>query len=63
MVFIEIHQLCSFWRAPLARRWRVAASVLDGSGVALEVVLFDREGALVGRADLAEIGHSRNRLR
>ncbi len=43
--------------------WQVAAAVLEGSGTALEVVLFDRTGALVGRADFAAVGHARNRLR
>ncbi len=45
--------------------WRTAASVLAGSGVALEVAVFDRAGALVGRAPFAPVhGASlpRNRL-
>lgn len=30
--------------------WRTAAAVLDGSETALEVLIFDRQGALMGRA-------------
>ena len=33
--------------------WHTAAAVLDGAGIELEVVLFDRGGALVGRAPFA----------
>ena len=36
-----------------AGAWRVAAGVLDHPGIALEVVVFDREGRLMGRADFA----------
>ena len=46
-----------------AQAWRVAADVLDGTGTMLEVVLFDRDARLVGRADFAAVGHSRNRRR
>jgi cobalt-precorrin-5B (C1)-methyltransferase len=35
--------------------WQVAAEALAGSGSALEIVLFDREGALVGRAPFAPV--------
>ena len=37
--------------------WTVAARVLEGSGVALDVAVFDRSGALAGHAD-AKIAHS-----
>ncbi|MGI4745683.1 MAG: cobalt-precorrin-5B (C(1))-methyltransferase [Janthinobacterium lividum] len=50
----------------IARRaWTVAAEVLRGTGTSLEIVLFDREGALVGRTDFAPVdaAHSLNRLR
>jgi len=30
--------------------WRTAAEVLDGSGIVLDIAVFDREGRLVGRA-------------
>ena len=45
--------------------WGVAADVLRGSGTLLEIVLFDREGRLVGRSDFAaaDTAHSRNLLR
>ena len=45
--------------------WGVAAAVLRGSGTLLEIVLFDREGRLVGRSDFAGVdaAHSRNLLR
>ncbi len=33
-----------------ARAWATAAPVLRGSGAALEIVVFDRDGALMGRA-------------
>jgi cobalt-precorrin-5B (C1)-methyltransferase len=33
--------------------WRTAARVLEGTDIALEVVLFDRDGQLVGRAPFA----------
>ena len=36
-----------------AGAWRVAAGVLDHPGIALEVVVFDREGRLMGRAEFA----------
>ncbi len=50
------------------RAWTVAAAVLAGSGIALELVLFDRDGVLRGRADFQPVGgsfdgHSRKRLR
>lgn len=35
--------------------WRTAAAVLKGSGVELEVVVFDRQGAMVGRAEFARV--------
>jgi cobalt-precorrin-5B (C1)-methyltransferase len=34
-----------------ARAWQTAAKALDHPDVALEIVVFDREGALVGRTD------------
>ncbi len=49
--------------AVAAQAWRIAAAVLEGSGIALEVALFDRDGALVGRSEFADVDHSRNRLR
>jgi len=36
--------------AVAARAWHVAAQVLAGSGTELEIVLFDRDGVLAGRA-------------
>jgi len=38
--------------------WRTAASVLAGSGVALDIAVFDREGQLVGRAPVAAVPKS-----
>jgi cobalt-precorrin-5B (C1)-methyltransferase len=38
-----------------AGAWETAATVLRGSGIALEVVVFDREGALRGRAGFAPV--------
>jgi cobalt-precorrin-5B (C1)-methyltransferase len=35
--------------------WETAAGVLRGSGVALEVVVFDRDGGLRGRAGFAAV--------
>ncbi len=35
--------------------WRTAASVLAGSGIALEIVLFDAGGRLVGRTDFLPV--------
>ena len=35
--------------------WQVAAEALAGSGSALEIVVFDRNGALVGRAPFAAV--------
>ncbi len=35
--------------------WAVAASVLAGSGIALEILVFDREGGLRGRAPFAPV--------
>ncbi len=45
-----------------ARAWQTAASVLDDAPIALEVVLFDRSGAIAGRAGFAP-AHARNRRR
>ncbi len=42
--------------------WQHAAAVLEDAPVALEVLLFDRDGALVGRAPFAP-AHARNRRR
>ncbi|MBD0272713.1 MAG: cobalt-precorrin-5B (C(1))-methyltransferase [Acetobacteraceae bacterium] len=36
--------------------WRTAAKALQGADVALEVVLFDREGRLAGRAPFRSVG-------
>jgi cobalt-precorrin-5B (C1)-methyltransferase len=33
--------------------WRTAARVIEGTDIALEVAVFDREGKLVGRAPFA----------
>jgi cobalt-precorrin-5B (C1)-methyltransferase len=41
-----------------AGAWRVAAGVLEHPGIALEVVVFDREGRLMGRAGFAPSGHA-----
>ncbi len=42
--------------------WRTAADVLAGSGIALEIVLFDATGALVGRTEFLPVhGAPRNR--
>ncbi len=40
--------------------WTVAAQTLAGSGIVLDVVLFDRAGALVGRSAALSV-HGRNR--
>ena len=45
-----------------ARAWQTAAAVLEGAPTDLEIVLFDRDGTLVGRAPFAPV-HGRNRLR
>lgn len=42
-----------------ARAWQTAAAVLDGSGIALEVLIFDRDGTLLGRAPFAPTGEGR----
>jgi cobalt-precorrin-5B (C1)-methyltransferase len=46
-----------------AAAWQTAASVLEGTGIALDVVVFDREGRLKGRteAEVAHAGLPRNR--
>ncbi|HEY1857819.1 cobalt-precorrin-5B (C(1))-methyltransferase [Acidocella sp.] len=45
-----------------AQAWETAASVLEGSGAEMEIVVFDRAGALVGRAPFAPVeAHARNR--
>ena len=43
--------------------WRTAAEVLGGTDMALEIVLFDRTGALMGRTgfDRVHAAPSRNR--
>jgi cobalt-precorrin-5B (C1)-methyltransferase len=46
-----------------AAAWQAAARVLDGTGIVLDVVVFDREGRLRGRtpAQVAHAGLPRNR--
>ena len=45
-----------------AKAWHVAAAVLEGAETELEIVLFDRNGTLAGRAPFAPVGtHARNR--
>ena len=49
-----------------ARRWQTAARVVAGRDIAIEIVLFDREANLVGRAPFARSAHAappRNRRR
>ena len=41
--------------------WRTAAAVLEGAGTELETVVFDRAGALLGRAGFAAVHGVRNR--
>ena len=41
--------------AVAAAAWRTAAPLLAGTGSALEIVLFDRAGALVGRHGFAPV--------
>ncbi|MBB3899753.1 cobalt-precorrin-5B (C(1))-methyltransferase [Roseococcus suduntuyensis] len=41
-----------------ARAWAVAAEALVPAPTELEIVVFDRTGRLVGRADFAAVGHS-----
>ncbi len=48
--------------AVAARAWETAATVLDNPAAALEVLVFDSTGMLVGRAGFAP-SHERNRLR
>ncbi len=45
-----------------ARAWQTAAAVLDDAPTELEILLFDRDGRLVGRAPFAPV-HGRNRRR
>jgi cobalt-precorrin-5B (C1)-methyltransferase len=50
--------------AVAARAWQVAAEVLAGSGIMLELVLFDRDGMVQGRAGFRPVGgHARKRRR
>ncbi len=51
--------------AVAARAWTVAAGVLDNSETELELLLFDRDGALQGRTPFLPVNgvHSRNRRR
>ncbi|MCX8998062.1 cobalt-precorrin-5B (C(1))-methyltransferase [Rhizobiaceae bacterium BDR2-2] len=41
-----------------ARAWRTAAKALDHPGIALEILVFDRDGALRGRCGFAPAAHS-----
>jgi cobalt-precorrin-5B (C1)-methyltransferase len=45
-----------------SRAWEVAADVLRDADVALEIVLFDAQGTLCGRAPMASSAAGRNRL-
>ncbi len=51
--------------AVAAQAWQVAAAVLAGSDTELELVLFDRDGAMQGRTPFLSVNnvHERNRLR
>jgi cobalt-precorrin-5B (C1)-methyltransferase len=50
--------------AVAARAWQVAAEVLAGSGILLELVLFDRDGVVQGRSGFRPVGgHARKRRR
>ncbi len=50
--------------AVAARAWQVAAEVLAGSGIMLELVLFDRDGVVQGRSGFRPVGgHARKRRR
>lgn len=45
-----------------AKAWKVAAAVLQGTDIELEIILFDRNGVLAGRVDFAPVDpHARNR--
>ena len=44
-----------------ASAWQTAAAALDGSGTALDIVVFDRDGRLVGRTPARPV-HERNCL-
>jgi cobalt-precorrin-5B (C1)-methyltransferase len=45
-----------------AKAWTIAAAVLQGTGIELEIVLFDRNGAQAGRANFEPVdNHARNR--
>jgi cobalt-precorrin-5B (C1)-methyltransferase len=47
-----------------ARAWETAAATLAGAPTALEIVVFDRQGGLAGRAGFAPVpAHERNRRR
>jgi cobalt-precorrin-5B (C1)-methyltransferase len=35
--------------------WRVAAHVLEGADIALDIAIFDREGRMVGQAHTAKV--------
>jgi cobalt-precorrin-5B (C1)-methyltransferase len=37
--------------------WRTAAAVLDHPGIALEIIVFDRSGRLIGRSPLTPTHH------
>jgi cobalt-precorrin-5B (C1)-methyltransferase len=49
--------------AVAAQAWQTAADVLSGSGVSLEVVLFDTTGAMVGRTDFVPVHGSPRKRR
>jgi cobalt-precorrin-5B (C1)-methyltransferase len=44
--------------AVAAEAWQVAAAALRPAAIELEIVLFDRTGRLVGRADFTPVGHA-----
>jgi cobalt-precorrin-5B (C1)-methyltransferase len=57
---LEAFQLAASQALPLgdlvaAKAWTVAASVLRGADIELEIALFDREGTLRGRAPFAAV--------
>jgi cobalt-precorrin-5B (C1)-methyltransferase len=57
---LEAFQLAAAEGVPLgevvaAQAWTVSAAVLRGADIELEIALFDREGALRGRAPFAPV--------
>lgn len=61
--FMAMRKDTGFGNAVAELAWQSAAKVLDDPDIELEIIIFDREGAIAGRAPFAKSGHSSRPLK